>query len=153
MVFDLIEHFPCIYCQIQCMHTCKLDEERVLSHLKHLQQCLLADLKPLKRLFFLHHRLTQSLQVPKLSAGHSPGNRKHTRFITSAHHQFSSDWHGEGKNCCEHSDKPNPSITDLKSSRSMITTEVYRLILRLESCLKTDDVIIHAHFCPSRNMS
>lgn len=41
------------------------------SHLKHLQQGVLADLQPLKWLFLLHHSLTQSLQVSKLCAGHS----------------------------------------------------------------------------------
>lgn len=50
------------------------------SHLEHLQQCLFADLKPFKWLFFLHHSLTQSFQVPKLSAGHSPGG-EHGEFI------------------------------------------------------------------------
>lgn len=50
------------------------------SHLKHLQQRLLGDLKPLKWLLFFHHGLTQSLQVPKLSAGYSSGNEKLAEF-------------------------------------------------------------------------
>lgn len=50
------------------------------SHLKHLQQRLLGDLKPLKWLLFFHHGLAQSLQVPKLSAGYSSGNEELAKF-------------------------------------------------------------------------
>lgn len=50
-------------------------------HLKHLEQCFLADLEPLKGLFFLYHSLAQSLQVPKLSAGYWPGNSKHVQIV------------------------------------------------------------------------
>lgn len=49
-------------------------------HLKHFQQGLLADLKPLKRLFLLHHSLTQSLQVSEFRAGHWPGNGRQIRL-------------------------------------------------------------------------
>ena len=104
------------------------------SHLKHLQQSLLADLKPLKGLFFLHHSLTQSLQIPKFSAGHSPGNSKHGQCCSDKYHDVSVVTQKFLTSACFTflkrkilSNKAKPSTTDLQSRESMIKTGMYRL--------------------------
>lgn len=64
----------------------KLDvtfELGALGYLEHLQQRLLLDLQPLKRLLLLHDFLAQGLQTGEVVAGHAPA-RKHRQVRPTA---------------------------------------------------------------------